>query len=183
MIDGLGVQMIDDGTVQESSNNLPQNPAYRQIAAQHKVQEDAIEHMAVIHCDDLTASVISVGHVVARQFSGGRKGTKFAQISIVLLNKIDLAEEEQVEIVAKVANALNAKAEFVRSEFGKVSPTKLHGKAAIIVNEKVACGDAECTDTTHSHSHDHYCNESDYTDDAVSLIGRFSWMNACPFPV
>ena len=63
VIDGLGVQMIDVGTVQESSNNLPQNPAYRQLEAQHKVQEDAIEHMAVIHCADLTASVICVGRV------------------------------------------------------------------------------------------------------------------------
>eukprot|EP00523_Entomoneis_sp_CCMP467_P003213 CAMPEP_0168742486 /NCGR_PEP_ID=MMETSP0724-20121128/13060_1 /TAXON_ID=265536 /ORGANISM="Amphiprora sp., Strain CCMP467" /LENGTH=1240 /DNA_ID=CAMNT_0008790035 /DNA_START=101 /DNA_END=3823 /DNA_ORIENTATION=- len=68
VIDVLGVQLIDDATVQESSKNLPQNPAYKTMKQQHKVVEDAIEHMAVIHCADLNASVISVGRV-ARQFS------------------------------------------------------------------------------------------------------------------
>eukprot|EP00522_Entomoneis_paludosa_P000229 CAMPEP_0172472610 /NCGR_PEP_ID=MMETSP1065-20121228/68422_1 /TAXON_ID=265537 /ORGANISM="Amphiprora paludosa, Strain CCMP125" /LENGTH=1280 /DNA_ID=CAMNT_0013230757 /DNA_START=216 /DNA_END=4058 /DNA_ORIENTATION=+ len=68
VIDVLGVQMIDDATVQESSKSLVQNPSYKQLKAQHQVVEDAIEHMAVIHCADLNASVISVGRV-ARQFS------------------------------------------------------------------------------------------------------------------
>eukprot|EP00527_Entomoneis_sp_CCMP2396_P004704 CAMPEP_0198155318 /NCGR_PEP_ID=MMETSP1443-20131203/69073_1 /TAXON_ID=186043 /ORGANISM="Entomoneis sp., Strain CCMP2396" /LENGTH=164 /DNA_ID=CAMNT_0043822065 /DNA_START=737 /DNA_END=1231 /DNA_ORIENTATION=+ len=70
VIDVLGVQMIDDATtaVDENSKDLPLNPAYTNLKAQQKVVEDAIEHMAVIHCTDLNASVISEGRV-ARQFT------------------------------------------------------------------------------------------------------------------
>ena len=69
VIDVLGIQMIDDATVQqESFHGLKQNPAYKQLQAQQQVVEDAIEHLAVIHCADLNASVIKVGRV-ARQLS------------------------------------------------------------------------------------------------------------------
>ena len=50
VIDVLGIQMIDDATVQqESAAGLKKNPAYKQLQAQHQVVEDAIEHLAVIH--------------------------------------------------------------------------------------------------------------------------------------
>jgi len=68
VIDVLGLQMIDDATVQSSQHEVERNPAYRNLKAQQKVVEDAIEHMAVIHCADLNGSVIQVGRV-ARQFS------------------------------------------------------------------------------------------------------------------
>jgi hypothetical protein len=69
VIDVLGIQMIDDATVQhESSAGLKRNPGYKQLQAQQQVVEQAIEHLAVIHCADLNASVIQVGRV-ARQFS------------------------------------------------------------------------------------------------------------------
>jgi hypothetical protein len=70
VIDVLGAQMIDDATtaVDENSKNLPLNPAYKNLKAQQKAVEDAIEHMAVIYCADLNASVISEGRV-ARQFT------------------------------------------------------------------------------------------------------------------
>jgi hypothetical protein len=69
VIDVLGIQMIDDATVQqESFQGLKKNPAYKQLQAQQQVVEDAIEHLAVIHCADLNASVIKVGRV-ARQLS------------------------------------------------------------------------------------------------------------------
>ena len=68
VIDVLGVQMIDDATQANNTSNMGQNPAYQQLKTQQTVVEAAIEHMAVIHCANLNASVISVGRV-ARQFS------------------------------------------------------------------------------------------------------------------
>ena len=71
VIDVLGVQMIDDATVAQGPAGvagLKQNPAYQQLRQQQTVVEAAIEHMAVIHCANLNASVISVGRV-ARQFN------------------------------------------------------------------------------------------------------------------
>lgn len=89
VIDVLGIQMIDDATVQqESAAGLKRNPAYKQLQAQQQVVEDAIEHLAVIHCADLNASVIKVGRV-ARQLSqavskvrGLRKQVKDIQDSL-----------------------------------------------------------------------------------------------------
>lgn len=68
VIDVLGLQMIDDATVQSSHQQLDKNPAYRNLKAQQQIVEGAIEHMAVIHCGDLNGSVIQVGKV-ARQFN------------------------------------------------------------------------------------------------------------------
>lgn len=67
VIDVLGLQMVDDATMQQTQE-LPKNPAYRQLKVQQQIVEGAIEHMAVIHCADLNGSVIQVGRV-ARQFS------------------------------------------------------------------------------------------------------------------
>lgn len=68
VIDVLGLQMMDDATVGTTTDDLQKNPAYRNLQEQQTVVEDAIEHMAVIHCADLNGSVIQVGKV-ARQFS------------------------------------------------------------------------------------------------------------------
>lgn len=75
VIDVLGLQMMDDLTVSNSSSaagghglDIAKNPAYRQLKSQQEIVEGAIEHMAVIHCADLNGSVIQVGRV-ARQFS------------------------------------------------------------------------------------------------------------------
>jgi hypothetical protein len=71
VIDVLGLQMLDDATVQSNvhnSNDLARtNPAYRNLKDQQQIVEGAIEHMAVIHCADLNGSVIQVGRV-SRQF-------------------------------------------------------------------------------------------------------------------
>lgn len=67
VIDVLGLQMIDDATMQTEHSDIGQNPAYRNLKGQQKIVEGAIEHMAVIHCADLNGSVIQVGKV-ARQF-------------------------------------------------------------------------------------------------------------------
>jgi hypothetical protein len=73
VIDVLGMQMADDGgTVATNSTallsqHLEKNPAYRALKDQRNVVEDAIEHLASIHCTDLNGSVVQVGRV-ARQF-------------------------------------------------------------------------------------------------------------------
>lgn len=46
---------------------IDKNPAYRSLVAQRDVVEEAIEHLALIHCADLNGSVVQVGRV-ARQF-------------------------------------------------------------------------------------------------------------------
>jgi len=48
---------------------IDKNPAYRALASQRDVVEEAIEHLALIHCADLNGSVVQVGRV-ARQFHG-----------------------------------------------------------------------------------------------------------------
>jgi hypothetical protein len=48
VIDVLGIQMIDDATVQESHADMVKNPAYQQLKAQQKVVEDAIEQYVLI---------------------------------------------------------------------------------------------------------------------------------------
>jgi hypothetical protein len=67
VIDVLGLQMIDDATMQTEHSDIGQNPAYINLKGQQRIVEGAIEHMAVIHCADLNGSVIQVGKV-ARQF-------------------------------------------------------------------------------------------------------------------
>jgi hypothetical protein len=67
VIDVLGLQMMDDATMQTEHSDIGQNPAYKNLKGQQKIVEGAIEHMAVIHCADLNGSVIQVGKV-ARQF-------------------------------------------------------------------------------------------------------------------
>ena len=114
---------------------------------------------------------------------------------LVLLNKIDLATNEQVDVAEKVASALNDKAQFLRVKFGKVSPKEALG---ITVPEKAccrrkctdhshedhhaadgehghskslkydACNDPTCTDASHSHDHNDHdasCNDPGCTED------------------
>jgi hypothetical protein len=50
VIDVLGLQMMDDATMQTEHSDIGQNPAYRNLKGQQKIVEGAIEHMAVIHC-------------------------------------------------------------------------------------------------------------------------------------
>lgn len=44
---------------------------------------------------------------------------------LVLLNKIDLASEDELKTTEEVARALNPKADFVKATFGKVSPIEI----------------------------------------------------------
>eukprot|EP00536_Pseudo-nitzschia_multiseries_P011893 jgi/Psemu1/260204/estExt_Genewise1Plus.C_4310008 len=86
VIDVLGMQLTlndNDSAYSGKKNNKPRrsnkdsgkheatridkNPAYRALAAQREMVEEAIEHLALIHCADLNGSVVQVGRV-ARQF-------------------------------------------------------------------------------------------------------------------
>ena len=78
VIDVLGMQLADEmsempgeeaknHTRQHAHSQLERNPAYRTLKHQQAVVEEAIEHLALIHCADLNGSVVQVGRV-ARQF-------------------------------------------------------------------------------------------------------------------
>ena len=62
VIDVLGMQLDQDRVL-----NLETNPAFKALKDQQTVVEEAIEHLAMIHCADLNGSVVQVGRV-ARQF-------------------------------------------------------------------------------------------------------------------
>ena len=71
---------------------------------------------------------------------------------LVLLNKVDMATNEQVEIAYRVASALNQKADFRRVEFGRLSPSELlAGKGA----STLVGGETESSHLCHSHEHSH----------------------------
>ncbi|CAJ1953980.1 unnamed protein product [Cylindrotheca closterium] len=57
----------DDIGIQQKSDYNQKNRAYKQLKEQQQVVEDAIEHLALMHCQDLNGSVVQVGRV-ARQF-------------------------------------------------------------------------------------------------------------------
>mmetsp|Transcript_30921 Transcript_30921/g.56054 ORF Transcript_30921/g.56054 Transcript_30921/m.56054 type:complete len:564 (-) Transcript_30921:39-1730(-) len=77
---------------------------------------------------------------------------------LLIINKIDLAGPEQVEIASSVARGLNAKADMQQVEFGRVSPTRI----LELPKQK------ETVDKEHSHGHDHDCTEPDCTDQSHS---------------
>lgn len=69
VIDVLGMQAGTDEVAYnaETNFNVGKNSAYKELKDQQQVVEDAIEHLAMRHCQDLNGSVVSVGRV-ARQF-------------------------------------------------------------------------------------------------------------------
>jgi hypothetical protein len=71
VIDVLGMQMgTDDLAVQQNKTdyNIHKNSAYKELKEQQRIIEDAIEHLALMHAQDLNGSVVQVGRV-ARQFN------------------------------------------------------------------------------------------------------------------
>jgi hypothetical protein len=71
VIDVLGMQMgTDDLTIQQNKTdyNIHKNSAYKELKEQQRIIEDAIEHLALMHAQDLNGSVVQVGRV-ARQFN------------------------------------------------------------------------------------------------------------------
>lgn len=131
VIDVLGEQMIDDATVQSHGANLEMNPAYQNLKSQQKIVEDAIEHMAVIHCQDLNGSVIQVGRV-ARQFSDavGRVRTLRQQVRDI---QDTLGQQTGGEHAARGTKAQNAAAMSLRELWLK----KLECEATLALLEKL----------------------------------------------
>jgi len=77
---------------------------------------------------------------------------------IIVVNKADLAGDEQVEITRSMAASLNDKASLVITSWGKVQASQLlvqQPKVVEVVADDNNCNDPECTDASHSHSHSH----------------------------
>ena len=109
--------------------------------------------------------------------------------NVIILNKVDLSEGEQLETCKLVVRSLNEDAEMIETSFGEISPDKIIGKMLDDSKEvddghshsnehshenKVACSEPDCTDSSHSHSHSHdhssdaSCTEPNCTDDSHS---------------
>jgi G3E family GTPase len=96
---------------------------------------------------------------------------------LLLLNKIDLATPEQIEVAAAMASALNDKARIERVQFGRIGADVLLGlhrrsngssddenaKAGAAAASEEDCRDPACSDPAHSHSHghDHHSSTND----------------------
>jgi len=68
---------------------------------------------------------------------------------ILLINKIDLAGPDQVEVASSVAKALNKDAPLYEVSFGKVDPAKILN----LMGTELEINEVKVTD--HSHSHEH----------------------------
>jgi len=80
---------------------------------------------------------------------------------VLIVNKIDLAGEEQVKVASNLVKVLNDKASIHEAKFGEISIEDVLGAPS--VKTAIDCADPNCTDPTHSHSHDH--TEHSATDD------------------
>jgi len=111
---------------------------------------------------------------------------------VLLINKIDLAGEEQVKVASGLARGLNAKASIMEVEFGKVDAKELLGKAFGSVEDiskdhdhshhdhsshevetkSSECNEPACKDESHSHAHSHDhtsdCNDPECNDTSHS---------------
>ena len=94
---------------------------------------------------------------------------------LILVNKVDMATDEETKVASSVAKALNGKADIMEVEFGIVNPKAMIGLTiptpTPLDHEDVSCKDADCTDSSHSHSHDHAeaaCVDSGCTDTSHS---------------
>lgn len=81
---------------------------------------------------------------------------------VLLINKIDLAGEDQVNIVSGLASNLNKEAKIHEVSFGKIVPSKLLN----VADEKEhssECNNNDSTEHSHSHSHENSssCNDPD----------------------
>ena len=96
---------------------------------------------------------------------------------VVLLNKIDLADDMVVAETSAIVRALNPRAHVVKTTFGRIPLPDILGVArgkgvalaGIVDDHKdavhaVACDDPNCTDSSHSHTHDHKGEDPDCTD-------------------
>jgi G3E family GTPase len=104
--------------------------------------------------------------------------------NLVILNKRDMATEEELEVATSVIQSLNEDATILRTSFGEVSASQIlkitDGKT---LDDDDACHDRDCT--SHSHSHDHSstaCTDPDCTDTSHSHSHRHENGSACADP-
>lgn len=88
--------------------------------------------------------------------------------NLIIINKVDLAGEEQVNVATTVARGINAKAKLYEVEFGRVKPGEVLGMEEKNTEKEVACTEPACTDSSHSRGHDHACKEPDCADPSHS---------------
>ena len=112
-------------------------------------------------------------YVAAEGYSGGER--KVSQLlaeqveaaDLILLNKIDLADnEEQIQVAQAVAQALNDKAVVKRVEYGKIEPDMvlgLHKNDPETSHKEEVCEDPYCTDASHNHSHSHATHDEEHS--------------------
>jgi G3E family GTPase len=83
---------------------------------------------------------------------------------VIILNKIDLSEGEQLETARLVVRSINEKAELIETKFGEMTPDKIlplgglteaveTGHSHEHEHHTSDCADPECTDESHDHSH------------------------------
>ena len=105
---------------------------------------------------------------------------------VIILNKVDLSEGEQLETARLVVRSINEKADLIETRFAEITPDKLLPLDRFKKAEEVShnhshsseCNDPKCEDATHSHSHDHQTSST-----AVDSLGisNFVYKSSRPF--
>ena len=99
---------------------------------------------------------------------------------VIILNKVDLSEGEQLETARLVVRSINSKAELIETQFGEMTPDKIlplieavtTGHSHDHEHHTSDCADPDCKDESHGHSHsshdhshlDHSSEEAACTD-------------------
>ena len=94
--------------------------------------------------------------------------------NVILVNKVDLAGPEQVKVASSLVKQLNDKAEMEEVQYGRVSPQQiLRTKTESFEDtDSKRCDDPDCSDSSHSHSHDHTSDSSDCSDPDCADAGH-----------
>ncbi len=116
---------------------------------------------------DKCAEARQVPELLAEQVEGA---------DVVILNKVDLSEGEQLETAKLVVRSINDKAELVETKFGEITPEKilpLKGLTKVVEeshnhSHDHSCNEPECSDPSHSHNHSHEHSSSDCNDPACT---------------
>ncbi len=87
---------------------------------------------------------------------------------VIILNKVDLSDGEQLDTAKLVVRSLNKDAEVFTTKFGELSPMQIIGCVAKSFEETSTshshdrsshdehnCSESSCSDASHSHTHEH----------------------------
>lgn len=77
--------------------------------------------------------------------------------NVVLINKVDVASAEQVQVATSIVEALNRKARVLSTEFGRVSTDLVLGDSTTKKEKKPCCSNSNCSSKKNSSSE---CNET-----------------------